>query len=114
MRASTAISLRRSACLYSAKFALAGTNATCQPPRLEIRHRLFAQLSDLQHSRQIRAPRTACISHVAGKLLRTLGCQFIEPIDHLGITAALLNETTQPVSAIAPALGTALAQHIDR
>jgi hypothetical protein len=36
-------------------------------------------------------------------LFRTVGCKFIEPIDHLGITAALIDEARQPVTAVAPA-----------
>ena len=37
-------------------------------------------------------------------LLRALGCQFIEPIDELGIAATLLDETAQAIAAIAYAI----------
>ena len=70
-------------------------------------------LVPLQHLRQILAPRTASIVHVVCSLLRTLGRQFIEPINELGITAALLNETAQAVTTIAPALVAGDAQHIE-
>jgi hypothetical protein len=40
----------------------------------------------------LRTPRTAGIIRVAGNLLRALGCQFIEPINELGIAATLTNE----------------------
>ena len=40
-----------------------------------------------QHPRQIPAPRTAWIIHIVRNLLRAFGCQFIEPIDELGIAA---------------------------
>ena len=71
------------------------------------------QLRVLKHPRQIRAPRTAWIIHVVRNLLRALGCQFIEPINELGIAATLLNETVQAITTIAPALLTGHAQHIE-
>jgi hypothetical protein len=43
---------------------------------------------DLKHLRQIRTLRAARIIHIAGGFLRAIGGQLIEPIDHLGITAA--------------------------
>ena len=44
---------------------------------------------------------------------RAFGCQFIEPIDELGVAATLLDESIQPITAIAPALGAGHAQHIE-
>jgi hypothetical protein len=61
----------------------------------------------------LRTLRTARIIHVAGNLLRALGCQFTEPIDDLAITATLLNETMQPVTTIASAFVAGNAQHIE-
>ena len=46
-------------------------------------------------------------------LLRTLGRQFIEPINELGIAATLLDETARAVTTIAPALVAGDAQHIE-
>ena len=59
----------------------------------------------LQHPRQIPAPRTAWIIHVVRNLLRALGCQFIEPIDHLAIAATLIDEAGEAVATVALALG---------
>ena len=59
------------------------------------------------------APSTARIIHVAGNLLQALGCKFIEPINELCITATLLDETVQLITAIAPALLTGYSQHIE-
>jgi hypothetical protein len=38
--------------------------------------------------------------------LCALGCKFIKPIDELGITATLLDETAQPIRTVALALVT--------
>lgn len=46
-------------------------------------------------------------------LLRAIGSDLIEPIDQLGIAAALRNETVQSITTIAPALLTTHAQHIE-
>ena len=43
----------------------------------------------------------------------TNGCKFIEPIDHLGITATLIDEAGQSVTAVTPALFTSNAQYIE-
>ena len=59
------------------------------PPRSEWPCLWMTELP-LQHPRQILAPRTARIIHIVRKLLRALGCQFIEPIDELGIAATFL------------------------
>jgi hypothetical protein len=83
-----------------------------QPPFFEIRHRLLAHLA-LQHSRQIPAPCTTRIIHIAGLFLRTVSGQFIEPIDDLAITATLIDEAGEAVAAIAPALLTTHAQQIE-
>ena len=48
-----------------------------------------------------------------GNLLWALGCQFIEPINELGIAATLLNEAVQSVAAVALALVATHAQHIE-
>jgi hypothetical protein len=53
------------------------------------------------------------VIHVAGNLLWALGCKFIEPINELGITTTLLNETIQPITAIPPAFLTTHEQHIE-
>jgi hypothetical protein len=58
-------------------------------------------------------PRTAWIIHVACDLLRTISGQFIEPIDDLAIAATPLDETIQPITAVASALLTTHAQHIE-
>ncbi|MGB9211228.1 MAG: hypothetical protein WCB78_24430, partial [Pseudolabrys sp.] len=79
----------------------------------------------LQHLRQLRTLRTTWIVHVVCNLLWTLGCQFIEPINELCITATLLDETVKPVTTIAPKFvathadkvaedGCAVAGHFDR
>ena len=68
---------------------------------------------DLQHLRQLWALRAAWIVHVVCNVLWAVGCKFIEPIDHLGIAAPLINEASQSVTAITPALITAHAQHIE-
>jgi hypothetical protein len=49
---------------------------------------------DLKHLRQIRTLRAARIIHIAGGFLRAIGGQLIEPIDHLGITAAGMGSLT--------------------
>ena len=46
-------------------------------------------------------------------LLRAIGSDLIEPIDQLGIAAALRNETVQSITTIAPALLTTHAQDIE-
>jgi hypothetical protein len=48
-----------------------------------------------------------------GNPLWTLGSQLIEPIDELGVAATLTNEAGQDIVAIAPALLTTHAQHIE-
>ena len=48
-----------------------------------------AAFSCLQGPRQIPAPRTAWIIHVAGNLLWAFGSEFSEPINELGVTAAI-------------------------
>jgi hypothetical protein len=41
---------------------------------------------------------------VVCNLFRAVGCKFTEPIDHLGITATLIDEASQTTTAVAPAL----------
>ena len=67
----------------------------------------------LQYPRQIPAPRTAWIIHIVRNLLRALGCQFIEPIDELGIAATFLDEPRKEVATISTAFGAVHAQHIE-
>jgi len=67
----------------------------------------------LKHLRQLRAPCTARIIHIVCNLLRALGCQFIEPIEDLGIAAPLINETAQAIAAVTLALVAIDAQHIE-
>jgi hypothetical protein len=55
--------------------------------------------------------RTARIVHVVRNVLWAVGCKFIEPIDHLGIAATLIDEARQSVKAVTPALFTSNAQH---
>ena len=43
----------------------------------------------------------------------TLGCQFIEPINELGIAATLTTETGEDTAAIPLAFLTSAAQHIE-
>jgi hypothetical protein len=59
-------------------------------------------LPQLQHPRQIWAPRTAWVIHVTSNLLRAGGCEFIKPIDELGIAATVLDEAMQSKRAVAP------------
>jgi hypothetical protein len=59
------------------------------------------------------APRPAWVIHAAGNLLRAFGCQFIQPIDQLGIPATFLKEAVEPVTAIGPAFLTSHAQRIE-
>ena len=54
----------------------------------------------LQHPRQIPAPRTAWVIQIACKLLRALGCQFIEPINELGIASGWQHFTSLPTSFV--------------
>ena len=41
------------------------------------------------------------------------GSKLIEPIDHLGIAATLIDEAGQAIAAVTPALVTSNAQHIE-
>ena len=68
---------------------------------------------DLQHSRQIRAPRTAWVIHVVRNLLWAVGCDFIEPVDQLGIAASVVNQPLQGIAASASAFLTVDVQHIE-
>jgi hypothetical protein len=77
-----------------------------------MRH-VVPEASVLQHFRQIPASRTAWIIHIECNLLRAFGCQFIEPIDELGIAATLTNETGEDIAAIPPTLFAGDAQHIE-
>jgi hypothetical protein len=52
----------------------------------------------------LRAPRTARIVHVVRNLFWAVGCKFIEPINHLGVTATLIDEARQSITAVTPAL----------
>jgi hypothetical protein len=70
-----------------------------------------AAFSFLQRLRQLRTLRTARIIHVVCNLLRAFGCQFIEPIDDLAITATVSNEAGEDIAAIPPAFLTSDAQH---
>jgi hypothetical protein len=72
-----------------------------------------AAFSSLQHPRQIGAPRSTLIVPIGRRLLWAVGGDLSEPVGELGITATLLNETIQPITAIAPALLTTDAQHIE-
>ena len=58
----------------------------------------------LENLRQLWAPRTAWIIRISRNLLWALGGKLIEPIDHLGVTATLIDEASQTITAIAPAL----------
>ena len=46
------------------------------------------------HLRQIRTPCRALVAHIASLPLRTVGGDLGEPINHLGVTSALLDQTT--------------------
>ena len=61
----------------------------------------------------MRTLRTARIVHVVRDLLWTFGGQLIEPINQLRITSAFLDETVEPIAAIASALLTKDAQDIE-
>ena len=67
----------------------------------------------LKHPRQIPALRTARIIHIVRNLIRAFGCQFIEPIDDLAITATVSNETRHDIAAIPPTLFASNAQHVE-
>ena len=55
----------------------------------------------LQYPRQIPAPRTAWIIHIVRNLLRALGCQFIEPINELGVAATFFDEPREAIATMA-------------
>jgi hypothetical protein len=80
----------------------AAVKKTRRPARRLGRWREF--IDNLQHLRQLRALRTARIVDVVRNVLWAVDCKFIEPIDHLGITATLIDEARQSVTAVTPAL----------
>jgi hypothetical protein len=61
----------------------------------------------------LRTFRTARIIHVAGNLLRAFGCKFIQPINELGIAAAVTNETGEDIAAIPLTFLTRDTQHFE-
>jgi len=44
------------------------------------------------------------IAHISFALLRTIGGQFIEPIDHLAIAASIMDQASQAIAACTVAL----------
>jgi hypothetical protein len=45
-------------------------------------------------------------------LLRTIGGDFIEPIDQLGVASAFFNQMLHPIATSAAAFGTVDIQHV--
>jgi len=61
----------------------------------------------------LRTLRAAGIISYCGNLFRALGCQFIEPINDLGIAAALIDETRETIATIAPTWTASHAQDVE-
>ena len=53
------------------------------------------------------------IVHIPRNVFRAIGSKLIEPIDHFGIPATLIDEAGQTIAAVTPALVTSNAQHIE-
>src|SRR5262249_12913335 len=67
----------------------------------------------LQHSRQIRTPRSAPVTHIMCRLLRAVGGDFVEPIDDLCVAATLFDQTLHLIATGAAALGAVDIKHIE-
>lgn len=62
------------------------------------------QAEPLQHPWKIRAPRGAWVVPVMRALLRAVGSDLVEPVNHLGVTAAVVDKVLQVIAAGAAAL----------
>ena len=66
-----------------------------------------------QHLRQVRTPRAAPVTQVARAALYAIGGDLVEPVDHLGVAAARLDETLQRVVPGAAAAAASNTEHIE-